>query len=201
VIFSHLPNAGKSSTAASKIAAAAIRTQTFIYESFVVMNIPQLERRVIEAAMLRRLKQEIERRYGADAATEIVLDAVRTAALEAGRQFAESAPEGPNLAHFATIIKSWTQGGALDIAEEDLRGDHFTFAVTRCGYVQAYAEMGLDGEFAKLVSCSRDEIFAQGYSPHLKLSRSRTIAQGAPACMFAFRWDEESSAPSQSGRQ
>jgi hypothetical protein len=141
--------------------------------------------------MLWRVKQEIERRYGAEAATEIILRTVQNTARQAGRQFAESAPNGPNLAHFSTIIKRWAAEEALDIAEEDLRDDHFAFAVTRCGYVEAYTKMGLDPEFAWLISCARDEAFTQGYSPRLKLSRSRTIARGAPACMFAFHWENE----------
>jgi hypothetical protein len=50
--------------------------------------------------------------------------------------------------------------------------------------------MGLSPELGFILSCARDEPFAHGYSPFLSMTRSKTIMQNAPACMFTFRWNE-----------
>jgi hypothetical protein len=153
------------------------------------MNVNQIDRRVIEAQLLRQVRDQLLQDMDQRAANDVVRRSVEASAREAGREFARSAPQGPNLAHFATVIKRWQAGGALDIADVELQEHEFSFTVIRCGYVAAYDQLGLDRDFAWLVSCSRDAAFAQGYSPCLHLSRSRTIAQDAPACRFAFHWD------------
>jgi hypothetical protein len=53
-----------------------------------------------------------------------------------------------------------------------------------------YKAMGL-GEIGHLLSCQRDGTFCEGYDPKLKLTRTRTIMQGASRCDFAYRYEED----------
>ena len=80
------------------------------------------------------------------------------------------------------------EGGVLDI--RDIRQDQtaLRFTVTRCGYVQRYADLGVPAHLCAVFSCRRDAAFAEGYSPHLAMERQETIAEGHAACRFVFRW-------------
>ena len=82
----------------------------------------------------------------------------------------------------------WRNGGALTTEDVRLEANRLSFAVTRCAYLEKYRSLGLPEELAGLISCCRDEPFAQGYSQRLALDRPRTLAQGAPACLFTFTW-------------
>ena len=146
--------------------------------------IPQIERRKIEAELLERLRTVLAQELGEERALEFVRRASLDAARQAGAAFAKSAPQGPNLAHFATILERWREGNALDIEDVRLSGDSLTFRVTRCAYAEAYRAMGLSPDMADIASCCRDFGFVEGYSPHLRLERSKTIAQGSPHCLF-----------------
>jgi hypothetical protein len=48
-----------------------------------------------------------------------------------------------------------------------------------------YERLGMK-ELGFCLSCSRDEAFARGFNPRLRLARSQTIMQGAPFCDFHF---------------
>ena len=156
-------------------------------------GVPLLERRAIEAEMLLRVHDAACLSVGPEAALRILEQAVDSAAVAAGRLFALAAPltapwAGPSLAHFATVLDRWQEGGTLDI--RDIRLDDFSlsFAVTRCGYVQRYADLGVPAHLCAVFSCRRDAAFAEGYSPHLRMERPETIAAGHAACGFVFSW-------------
>lgn len=153
-------------------------------------EVTMLERRRIEAAMLAEVYAVLVERLGRDAALAVVEDTVIRAAHAAGRTFAASAPDGPCLAHFRSVVDVWRRGDALTI--EDVRSgpDSVSFAVTRCRYAESYREMGLPEELAVRVSCLRDGAFVAGYSPDLVLSRPATIAGGATCCPFTFTWKQ-----------
>jgi len=152
-------------------------------------GLPLLERRAIEAELLLRVYNAACENAGPQAALRILEQAVDAAALDAGRLFALAAPKGgPSLVHFATVLERWQEGGVLDIDDIRLDASGLSFAVTRCGYVEKYREMGLPQPLHSLCSCRRDAAFAAGYSPHLLMDRPKTIAEGHTACLFAFRW-------------
>lgn len=150
--------------------------------------IPQIERRRIEAELLERLRAVLTPELGQERALELLRRASLDAARHAGAAFARTAPQGPSLAHFSTILERWREGNALDIEDVRLSGDSLTFRVTRCAYAEAYRAMGLSPHMADIASCCRDFWFAEGYSEHLTLERPQTIAQGQPACGFRFVW-------------
>ena len=152
-------------------------------------GVPLLERRAIEAEILLRVYEAACVSVGPEAALRILEQAVDAAALAAGRQFALTAPlAAPSLAHFATVLDRWQEGGTLDIRDIRLDDSSLRFAVTRCGYAQRYAELGVPTQLRTVFSCRRDATFAEGYSPHLCMERPETIAAGHAACGFVFSW-------------
>ncbi|MBI5520438.1 MAG: L-2-amino-thiazoline-4-carboxylic acid hydrolase [Desulfovibrio sp.] len=154
-------------------------------------SIPLKSRRAIEAELAARIYFAALPRLGEAAALEILNAAMDEAAREAGRAFSAQAPGGvPSLEHFSGVLRLWQAGGALDI--EDVRNtpDRLEFRVTRCGYMEMYAEMGLPKPLHATLSCRRDAAFAEGYSPKLALERPATISEGSPACLFVFRWKD-----------
>jgi hypothetical protein len=154
------------------------------------MNVTQIERRIIEAEMLERVYAELRRTMDDEAALEAVANIAERAGREGGESFAASAPYGPSLAHFKTVVDIWRAGGALDIEVDTDEPDEFSFRVTRCGYVDAYRRLGLPEELCRTISCNRDGPFAEAYDPRLILERPCTIATGAEACRFRFLWNE-----------
>lgn len=139
--------------------------------------------------MFLRLYETGKEKFGKTALLELVEATTCGAAREVGRQFAESAPGGPSLAHFSTMLDVWRAGGALDIVDSRCTDAEWTFRVVRCRYLEAYRELGLPDELSYAVSCARDACLARGYSDRLRLDRPAVISRGAPACLFRFVWE------------
>lgn len=158
------------------------------------MNAPmpsQLERRTIEAEIMDRMRAELASELGEDRALALLRRASQAAARDAGAAFARTAPGGPSLAHFQSILERWREGNALDIEDVRLSGDSLAFRVTRCAYAESYKAMGLSPAMADIASCCRDFGFVEGYSQHLRLERPETIAQGASQCLFRVRLSQK----------
>lgn len=149
----------------------------------------QIDRRRIEAEILAEAYATLRKRMPEAEALAVIREATAAAARRAGEAFAASAPDGPSLAHFATVTDLWRAGGALDMENQVPENGELRLVVTRCGYADLYIhDMGLSPELAEALSCSRDAAFAAGYSPRLRMERPGTIAGGAPRCEFLFRW-------------
>lgn len=149
--------------------------------------------RTAQAGLVAHIWKSLCSEIGAERARAIVGNAILADARQAGEAFARLAPQGPSLEHFATVLARWQEGNALEIMEIDLTPPNLSFRVTRCGYAEAYAEMGLDPELGHILSCARDEAFAAGYSPLLVMHRPQTIMASAPCCIFTFTWKEQTS--------
>ncbi len=148
-----------------------------------------LDLRLAQARVLALVWEKTAARVGRASATAILTEALADDARAAGAAFARQAPHGPSLAHFATVLDRWREGGALDIADIRLTETTLSCTVTACAYARGYADMGLPLDLIPLLSCVRDEPFAQGYSPCLSMHRPETIAGGAPGCRFVFTWN------------
>ena len=85
------------------------------FETAVAGEIGILARRRIEAGIIAPIYREIAQRYGDEAAESIIDTAIRAAALEAGRSFAEKTPGGTDLRSFQDLQVLWTQDDALTI--------------------------------------------------------------------------------------
>ena len=85
-------------------------------------------------------------------------------------------------------VASWGEGGAWEMEVLEQTETTYFFNVTRCPYYEKYKEMGL-AEFGVGLSCCRDEPFARGFNPNLKLVRTQTIMEGGYCCDFRYYLD------------
>lgn len=153
-------------------------------------TLPIIERRRIEAELLKEVYETLVERHGRDEARRIITESVRRSSIAQAAQFARQAPGGTSLQSFIAIQSNWTAGDALEIEETHRDETRFEFNVTRCRYAEMYKAMGL-GEIGGLLSCNRDGAFCEGYDPNLKMTRTQTIMEGASHCDFRYRYEPE----------
>jgi L-2-amino-thiazoline-4-carboxylic acid hydrolase len=151
-------------------------------------GISMLEKRTIEAEILKEVYLTLKESHGEELAKKTIAESVRRSAIEQARAFAAAAPGGTSLKAFQDVMPLWTKGGALEIEVKEQSAESFTFNVVRCRYAETYKAMGL-GEIGHLLSCNRDGAFCEGYDPKLKLERTQTIMQGASHCDFKYRYE------------
>ncbi|WP_291327572.1 L-2-amino-thiazoline-4-carboxylic acid hydrolase [Desulfovibrio sp. UCD-KL4C] len=146
-------------------------------------------RRKVEAELYGQLYKTITKKIGKEKALEIIKENLYDGAFLAGHNFAKTAEGEPNLKHFSSMIEAWRMGNALEVKNISLENNLLKMDVLSCKYQQAYYDMGLPDELCTLLSCSRDEPFAKGYSTHLRMERETTLAEGGKCCPFRFYWD------------
>jgi hypothetical protein len=148
-----------------------------------------LEKRRIEAAMLKHVYDTLKASHGMEVAQRTIAEAVRKSAMEQAAEMAARVGGKTSLQTFIDRQELWTRGGALerDVIEES--DNRYRFNVTRCKYAEMYRDMGL-GEIGHLLSCQRDGTFCEGYDPRIKLKRTQTIMQGASHCDFDYTLEE-----------
>ncbi len=151
--------------------------------------LPMLEKRRIEAAILKHVYDTLKASHGEAVAQRTVADAVRTSSVEQGREFAAEVGGQTSLRTFIDRQGLWRMGDALTTEVIEESDDRYAFHVTRCRYAEMYREMGL-GEIGHLLSCQRDGTFCEGYDPKLKLTRTQTLMQGASHCDFDYRYEK-----------
>lgn len=149
-------------------------------------DLPILERRRIEAQILRHVHDVIAARSGQTEADAVIGAAVSRSAIEQGRSFAEALGHTPGFEDFAAIMPNWTKDDALQIEMLETSAERFDFNVRRCRYAEMYHEMGL-GRIGHLLSCNRDGDFCIGYNPQMQMTRTQTIMGGASHCDFRYR--------------
>ncbi|NUB25595.1 L-2-amino-thiazoline-4-carboxylic acid hydrolase [Azospirillum brasilense] len=148
-----------------------------------------LERRGIEAAILKPVYEEMAARLGEAVAQDILGAAITRAAVESAAAFAATEPNGTSLTSFAELQPLWTKDDALRLEVLHQDETRFDYNVTRCRYAEMYREMGL-GHIGHLLSCNRDAAFCTGYDPSITMKRTQTIMQGASHCDFRYRVDK-----------
>lgn len=145
-----------------------------------------LERRRIEAEIIKPIYEEMVTAFGIDAARGIIERAVKKAAIAQAQAFASQEKVKPSLDSFEALQPLWRKEDALAIRPIHRDAATFDFDVTRCRYAELYQAMGL-GEIGHLLSCNRDASFIEGYAPGIKMTRTQTIMQGATHCDFRYR--------------
>jgi L-2-amino-thiazoline-4-carboxylic acid hydrolase len=149
-----------------------------------------LEKRRIEAAILKHVYDTLKASHGAETAKKTIAEAVRRSAMEQAAELAKAVGGKTSLQTFIDRQEAWLRGGALErdvIEQSDAR---FRFNVTRCKYAEMYRAMGL-GEIGHLLSCQRDGTFCEGYDDRIKLKRTQTIMQGASHCDFDYTFEKD----------
>jgi L-2-amino-thiazoline-4-carboxylic acid hydrolase-like protein len=151
-------------------------------------TLAMLERRRIEAAILKHVYDTLKASHGAETAKKTIAAAVRESAMEQARQLAAAVGGNTSLKTFIDRQEPWLRGGSLEIDVKEQSDTRYRFNVTRCKYAEMYRDMGL-GEIGHLLSCQRDGTFCEGYDTRLKLKRTQTIMQGASHCDFDYTFD------------
>lgn len=160
-----------------------------------------LERRRIEAEFAKGIFEILAEETSKERAAEILSKAIIRLAIRAGETFAaqlkrepEAAKSGTDpagspadldLLAYADILALWQQDGALAIDLKVKEKNRLEFDVTRCRYAEMYRQLGIP-ELGRLLSCNRDGAFCQGFNPAIRLTREKTIMDGADHCDFRF---------------
>jgi hypothetical protein len=150
------------------------------------MTLPMIEKRRIEAAVLKHVFDVLVERHGRDEAEKVIGDAVSNSAIAQGKEFRDKEDHEPDLKDFADLLPLWKMDGALEMDVIEEGPDRLDFNITRCRYSEMYKEMGL-GDIGHLLSCNRDGDFCIGYNPKMELTRTQTIMKGAGHCDFRYR--------------
>ncbi len=114
---------------------------------------PMIERRRIEAEILKHVYDVLVPQLGKPAAQQVISDAIRASAIEQGQRMAAEVKEGTSLESFIAIQSRWTAEDALKVEVTRQDPEHYEFNVVRCRYSEMYKEMGL-GEIGHLLSCT-----------------------------------------------
>jgi hypothetical protein len=149
-----------------------------------------LEQRRIEAAIIKPIYETLVEELGIEKAKELIGAAIRKAAMDTGRRFADADGGKTNLVRFAKLFDLWKAGNAYDMEVLQQTPTNFDFNINRCGYAEMYKEMGL-ADIGHLLSCQRDGVFCEGYDPKIKMQRTQTVMQGASHCDFRFSYEEK----------
>jgi hypothetical protein len=152
--------------------------------------LPMLERRRIEANILKHVYETLKASHGKEIAQKAIGDAVRAASIQQGQEMAAMVDGKTSMQTFADLRPLWTLDNALEIEVLQQDDTMMDFNITRCRYAETYREMGL-GEIGHLLSCQRDGTFCEGYDKRLELTRTQTIMQGASHCDFRYRMKED----------
>ncbi|MGX9391426.1 L-2-amino-thiazoline-4-carboxylic acid hydrolase [Nitrobacteraceae bacterium UC4446_H13] len=160
-------------------------------------DMPILERRRIEAQILKHVHDVIAARSGIEEADAVIGTAVSRSAIDQGRDFANALGHTPSLQDFADIMPLWEKEDALRVEMVEASSEKLEFNIVRCRYAEMYREMGL-GRIGHLLSCNRDGDFCVGYNPQMKLTRTQTIMSGASHCDFRYRLEPDADKPGNS---
>ncbi|MEW6263243.1 MAG: L-2-amino-thiazoline-4-carboxylic acid hydrolase [Thermodesulfobacteriota bacterium] len=147
-------------------------------------QLPIILRREVEALMAAPLIKAYIEELGRDKALDKAGQVIMALARESGRKLAASAG-GKTLAHFQRVFSLFAQEGALEMETVAASEKSFIINVTRCRYAEMYREHGL-ADFGVLLSCNRDYGLLEGFNPKIRLTRTKTIMEGAELCDFCF---------------
>ena len=144
----------------------------------------RIEKRTIEALAIAPLIMAVSQRIGRDEALAILQEVNQQEAFQRGRSMAEEM-ERNGIEELVDDVAGWGRGGIWEMDVLEQTPTTYFFNVTRCPYYEKYKELGLE-EFGVGFSCCRDEPFARGFNPQLRLERTKTIMEGADHCDFRY---------------
>ena len=143
-----------------------------------------LNRREIEARILAPFLEALGADFDRERVWEMAHKVIQEIAHQQGAQLAASA-DANDLKHFADAQETWKKDNAIQTEVLELTRKKFSFNVFRCRYAEMYQHLGMT-ELGKMLSCERDFALIEGYNPHIHLTRTQTIMEGADICDFCF---------------
>ena len=149
----------------------------------------RIEKRAIEALALMPVIKAVSQRIGLDEILTILEEVNQQEAFQRGKSMAEKMEQNGIKALVDEVV-GWGRGGVWEMDVLEQTPTTYFFNVTRCPYYEKYRELELD-EFSVYFSCCRDEPFARGFNPQLRLVRTKTIMEGADHCDFRYYLGEK----------
>jgi hypothetical protein len=144
----------------------------------------RIEKRAIEALAIAPVIRAVAQRIGKDESLAILQAVNQQEAFERGRRMAKEMGDN-GIKELVDEVAGWGRGGVWEMNVLEQTPTTYFFNVTRCPYYEKYKELGLE-EFGPGFSCCRDEPFARGFNPQLRLERTQTIMDGADHCDFRY---------------
>lgn len=149
-----------------------------------VEKISHLTKREIQAPLVVAFIKGLIKEFGQEKAFDIASRIIEADARLNGE--ALGGEYGQNLKGLKNVVENiWCEDGAMVIEVVEESDTVFAFNVTKCGYAEMYERLGIK-EFGSCLSCNRDYAFGEGFSPSIKLERTKTIMEGASHCDFRF---------------
>jgi len=150
---------------------------------FESKELSRIEKRAIEALAIAPVIKAVSQRIGRDEAMAILKEINQQEAFQRGQNMITDGQNG--IDELVNDVATWGEGGILEMDVLEKTSTTYFFNVSRCPYYEKYRDLGLD-EFGVEFSCCRDEPFARGFNPQLKLVRTQTIMEGADYCDFRY---------------
>ena len=147
-------------------------------------ELDRIEKRAIEALAIAPVIRAVSQRIGRDEALAILQEVNQQEAFQRGGSMAEKM-DRKGIEELVDEVAGWGRGGVWEMDVLEQTSTTYFFNVTRCPYYEKYRELGLE-EFGVGFSCCRDEPFARGFNPQLRLERTKTIMEGADHCDFRY---------------
>ncbi len=144
----------------------------------------RIEKRAIEAAAIAPVIEALALEIGKEKALAILQDINRREAFLRGESIRKERGS-TSIADLVADVATWGKGATLEMEVLEQTANTYHFNITRCPYYEKYRELGLL-EYGVALSCCRDEPFARGFHPQLRLERSQTIMEGAGYCDFRY---------------
>ncbi len=154
----------------------------------ITQKIGVLTRRETEARILIPVIQALGEVLGREQVIHIVGQTIIQIARDQGRDLA-AVMGGNTAADFKDALEFWTKEGALEMEILEMNGTCLRFNVTRCRYAQMYKALGAQ-DLGGVFSCNRDGALIQGFNPHARMTRTRTIMAGDGVCDFEYQFPE-----------
>jgi hypothetical protein len=150
------------------------------------MRITHLKCREIQAPIVSSLIHGFAQEIGYEKTMEIAKKVISKNATRSGKKLAHEY-SGNTIAELSKIVKEvWAKDDAMKIEIIRENDKELFFDVTYCGYAEMYEKMGIK-ELGSILSCSRDFPFMEGFNPDIKLTRTKTIMEGAEYCDFRYQ--------------
>jgi hypothetical protein len=96
--------------------------------------LPMLERRRIEALILKHVYDALKQTHGVEVAQQTIANAVRASSIEQAQAMAAEVGGKTSMQTFVDRQSQWTMGGALEIEVQEKSDTTYRFNVTRCRY-------------------------------------------------------------------
>ncbi len=147
-------------------------------------KITRLEKRSIEVQAIAPVIEMVSKKIGKEEALEVLKEVNQQEAFTRGQSTVRTAGLS-TIEELVKDVSTWGDGGEWKIEVLEETSTTYYFNLHRCLYYEKYKELGLE-KLGVQLSCCRDEPFARGLDPKLKLSRTQTIMEGADFCDFRY---------------